>query len=109
MGACRMFKKIMSAFAASRADKDIEHGLSLVQEKWLAYRSVNQKPPEHEIIQFAGPFIAPMMDQLASDSRWRNKPQSATLDLIFVVLLADAETEIGQTKLRAARELLGEK
>ena len=99
----------MGAFATSRADRDIEHGLALVQERWRAYRAANQKPQEHEIVQFVGPFIAPMMGQLASDSRWRNKPQTAMLDLIFVVLLADAETEVGQEKLRAARELLGEK
>lgn len=104
-----MFKKIISVFATSRANKDIEHGLTLVQEKWLAYRAVNQKPPEEDILQFAGPFIAPMVEQLTSDSRLGKMPQSALLDLIFVVLLADAETEIGQAKLRAARELLGEK
>ena len=103
-----MLKKLINAFVKSKADKDFEHGLALVQERWLAYRSLNQKPPEHEIVQFTGPFIAPMMSQLASDPRWGGEPESAMLDLIFVVLLADADTEAGQRKLRAMRELLGE-
>jgi len=102
-----MLTKLINALASFKADRDVRRGLALVRDEWEAYRTRNQKPSESEIVQFVGPFIAPTVARLSTDSVWSDKPLSATLDLIFVVLLADVETETGREKLLAMRELLG--
>jgi hypothetical protein len=101
-----IFKKLMDALANAKANKDIDHGLRLVREGWLVYKASRPLPDEQDIVQFAAPFVAPMLAQLASDSRWGNKSIAERLDLVFVVLLADAETELGRAKLQATREHL---
>ncbi len=101
-----MFNKIADAMARRGAEAKLEHGLRLVRRHWLEYRSQNPRPPDDNIIQYVGPFIAPMMERLGDDRQWRDMDQVARLDLIFVVLRADAETEVGLAKLEAMREAL---
>lgn len=101
-----MFVKIADAIARRAAEAKLEHGLRIVRRDWLDYRSKNLKPPEENIIQYVGPFIAPVIERLGHDRQWRNVGQAARLDLIFVVLRADAETEVGVEKLAAMRDAL---
>ncbi|MEB1609353.1 hypothetical protein VDQ74_05520 [Xanthomonas campestris pv. campestris] len=101
-----VFKKLIDSLASSSADKDIEHGLAVVQEWWLAYKAENPDQDEQDIVHFVAPFFAPMVARLGSDSRWGKKSQAAKIDLIFLILLADVDTEIGRAKLQAIREHL---
>lgn len=101
-----MLKKIADAMARRGAETKLEHGLHIVRRDWLEYRSQNPKPPEDNTIQYVAPFIAPMMERLGNDRLWGNMEQVARMDLIFVVLRADAETEVGLAKLEAMREAL---
>lgn len=101
-----MFRKIADAMARRAAVRKLEHGLRIVRRAWLEYRSQNPKPPEEDIIQYVGPFIAPMIERLGHDRQWRDMGQTARLDLIFVVLRADAETDRGLEKLAAMRDAL---
>lgn len=103
-----MFKKFVDALISSKADRDVKHGLGIVRDHWMAYRSINPKPAEDEIVEYVSPFIVPMIAHLNAEPRWRGQPMSVALNLIFVVLIADAETQVGQDKLRAMRELLGD-
>ena len=47
-----------------------------------------------------------MIARLGHDRQWRDMGQTARLDLILVVLRADAETEGGLEKLAAMRDAL---
>jgi len=47
-----------------------------------------------------------MVARLGSDSRRGKKSQAAKIDLIFLILLADVDTEIGRAKIQAIREHL---
>jgi hypothetical protein len=101
-----MFKKIADALGRRAAEGKLEHGLRIVRRDWLEYRSRNPKPSEENIIQYVAPFVAPMIARLGHDRQWRDMGQTARLDLIFVVLRADAETEGGLDKLAAMRDAL---
>lgn len=102
-----MLNKMINALSSFKADRDVRCGLAIVRDEWVTYRANHQKPTETEIVQYVGPFVSPTVARLSTDRVWKEKPLSAKLDLIFVVLLADAETETGREKLYAMRELLG--
>lgn len=101
-----MFKKIADAMARRAAQAKLENGLRVVRRDWLEYRSRNPKPSEENIIQYVGPFIAPMIERLGHDRQWQDMGQKERLDLIFVVLRADAETDTGLERLGAMRDAL---
>ncbi|WP_126968166.1 hypothetical protein [Xanthomonas arboricola] len=76
-----VFKKLIDSLASSSAEKYIEHGLAVVQERWLAYKAAKPNQDEQDIVQFVAPFVAPMVARLGSDSRWGKKLQAAKMIL----------------------------
>lgn len=103
-----MFKGLLDKAVNWKADRDVKRGLVLVRDEWLAFKDQKVWPDEDEIVQFVGPFISPMVRRLSEDSIWRDRPLPVKLDLVFAVILADAKTPIGEMKLRAMREALGQ-
>lgn len=101
-----MFRKVTEAMARRQAETEVEHGLSLVRRHWLEYRSQHDRLPDESLVQYVAPFIAPMMERLASDPVWREIEPPLMLDLIFTVLRAEVGTEHGLAQLEAMREAL---
>ncbi len=101
-----MLTKLFSAWASRKADAHMRRSMGLVQTDWFEYRPRNSKPPEEDIVSFARPFMAPMLDRLSADPYWGRRDAGARFDLVYLVLRNDAETEVGRAKLAAMRKML---